>query len=125
MSLGVKVAEPEREVVCLTGDGGFLLNCQELETAIREKIPVRVVIFNDFGYGNVRAYQRHKYGGRYLCDYGNPDFGKLAELFGAHGEQVDDPRLLQEAFLRVMKTDKPGVLDVLVDPNELGTPGFL
>lgn len=125
MSLGVKLAEPRREVFCLTGDGGFLLNIQELETAVRERILVRVVVFNDFGYGNVRSYQKQKYGERYLCDVKNPDFGKLADLFGAHGEQVNNPTMLKNAFLNAMKTDRPTVIDVLMDPKALRTPDFL
>ena len=88
MALGVKVAKPKPPVVCLCGDGGFLLNCQELETAVRERINVMTVVFNDSGFGNVRAYQKAKFEQRYMCDFDNPPFGEMARLFKADGSNV-------------------------------------
>jgi acetolactate synthase-1/2/3 large subunit len=125
MALGVKLARPERPVVCLIGDGGFLLNCQELETAVREEIPVVVVVFNDFGYGNVRAYQKEKFEGRYMCDYDNPPFAEMAWLFKAGGARVERLNQLKEAVYSGLKSGKPFVIDVMMSREELEKPGFV
>ncbi|MBW1999327.1 MAG: thiamine pyrophosphate-binding protein [Deltaproteobacteria bacterium] len=125
MSLGVKVAKPDRPVVCMNGDGAFLLNCQELETAVREQINVMVVVFNDSGFGNVRAYQKLKCGGRYMCDHGNPPFGEMARLFGAQGAQVETLDQLKDAVKSGLKSNKPYVIDVKMTRDALEEPGFL
>ncbi len=93
IALGAKLARPDRPVVCASGDMGAMCNIGELETAVRENIPVVYVVFNDQGLGNERAFQNEHYGGRfYAVDYRNPDFGALAKVFGAHGEQVQASR---------------------------------
>lgn len=125
MSLGVKVACPQRPVACLNGDGAFLLNCQELETAVREHINVIVIVFNDFGFGNVRAYQKAKFEGRYMCDYDNPPFGEMARLFKADGTQVERLDELKEAVNTALKSDKPYIIDVMMTREALEEPGFL
>ncbi|OGP65494.1 MAG: hypothetical protein A2170_05880 [Deltaproteobacteria bacterium RBG_13_53_10] len=125
MALGVKVGKPKTPVVCLSGDGGFLLNCQELETAVRERINVLTVIFNDFGYGNVRAYQKAKFEERYMCDFDNPPFGEMARLFKAEGRNVETLDTLKEAVQAGLKSDKPYIIDVRMTGEELGKPGFL
>jgi thiamine pyrophosphate-dependent acetolactate synthase large subunit-like protein len=125
MALGVKLARPDRPVVCLTGDGGFLLNSQELETAVREKINVMVVVFNDFGFGNVRAYQKEKFEGRFMCDFDNPPFGELARLFKANGAQVKTLDELKEAVRTGLTCEKLYVIDVAMSQEELQKPGFL
>lgn len=125
MSLGVKVACPDHPVVCLNGDGAFLLNCQELETAVREHINVMVVVFNDFGFGNVRAYQKAKFKGRYMCNHDNPPFGEMARLFKADGGQVERLDELKEAVNTGLKSDKPYVIDVMMTREALEKPGFL
>jgi acetolactate synthase I/II/III large subunit len=125
MALGVKVANPNRPVVCMIGDGGFLLNSQDLETAVREGINIMVVIFNDSGFGNVRAYQKEKYGGRYMCDFDNPPYGEMARLFKADGAHVERLEDLKKAIHTGLKSPKPFVIDVMMDREELLKPGFL
>lgn len=125
MALGVKLARPERPVVCLNGDGAFLLNSQELETAVREHINVISVVFNDGGFGNVRAYQKEKFESRYMCDFDNPPFGEMAKLFKADGRQVERLDELKEAIHTGLKSDKPFVIDVAMNREELEKPGFL
>ncbi|HEY8475852.1 MAG TPA: thiamine pyrophosphate-dependent enzyme, partial [Chloroflexota bacterium] len=124
MALGVKVARPDRPVVALVGDGGFIMGLHELETAVRERINVVAVVFNDFGFGNIRGYQREFYGERYVgCNFGNPDFALVARAFGAHGERVEDPAVLADALRRALDADRPAVVEVLTDPDELA-PGL-
>ncbi|HEX6004435.1 MAG TPA: thiamine pyrophosphate-dependent enzyme, partial [Burkholderiales bacterium] len=120
MALGVKLARPDRPVFCAAGDMGIMCNIGELETAVREKIPVVCIVFNDQGLGNERAFQQEHYGGRfYAVDYSNPDFGALARVFGAHGEQVSKPGELEGALQRAAASGKPAVIDVLIDKKTL------
>jgi thiamine pyrophosphate-dependent acetolactate synthase large subunit-like protein len=120
MALGAKLARPDRPVFCAAGDMGIMCNIGELETAVREKIPVVCIVFNDQGLGNERAFQQEHYGGRfYAVDYSNPDFGALARVFGAHGEQVRKPADLEGALQRALASGKPAVIDVLIDKKTL------
>lgn len=125
MALGVKVACPDRPVVCLNGDGAFMLNSQELETAVREKINVMTVVFNDFGFGNVRAYQKTKYECRFMCDHDNPPFDKMARLFKADGARVTRLNQLETAAKKGLKIKKPYIIDVLMTQEALEKPGFV
>ena len=84
VALGAKVAQPERAVVAISGDGGFLYNSQELATAVRYGINAVVVVFNDNAYGNVLRDQMNRFDGRSIgAELHNPDFVKLAEAYGA------------------------------------------
>lgn len=120
IAMGAKLAEPERPVMCTVGDMGMMCNVGELETAVRENIPVVCVVFNDQGLGNERAYQQELYGGRtYAVDYGDVDFGALARVFGAHGERVTHPGDLEGALRRALDSNKPAVVDVVIDRETL------
>jgi thiamine pyrophosphate-dependent acetolactate synthase large subunit-like protein len=120
IALGAKLARPDRPVLCASGDMGAMCNIGELETAVREKIPVVYVVFNDQGLGNERAFQNEHYGGRfYAVDYQNPDFGALARVFGAHGEHVTHPGDLEGALKRAFDSDKPALIDVMIDQRTL------
>ncbi|MBI4207981.1 MAG: thiamine pyrophosphate-binding protein [Betaproteobacteria bacterium] len=120
IALGAKLARPGRPVLCASGDMGAMCNIAELETAVREKIPVVHIVFNDQGLGNERAFQQEHYGGRlYAVDYKNPDFGALARVFGAHGEQVRKPGDLESALERAFASGKPAVVDVMIDQKTL------
>jgi acetolactate synthase I/II/III large subunit len=120
IAMGVKLARPDRPVLCTGGDMGAMCNIGELETAVREKIPVVYVVFNDEGLGNERAFQNEHFGGRYFAvDYRNPDFGALAKVFGAHGERVTQPQALEGAIKRAFASGKPAVIDVMIDQNSL------
>ena len=125
IALGAKLARPDRPVLCASGDMGAMCNIGELETAMREKIPVVYVVFNDQGLGNERAFQNEHYGGRfYAVDYNNPDFGALAKVFGAHGEHVTHPGDLEDAITRAFASGKPAIVDVMIDQNTLAPVVF-
>ena len=120
IALGAKLARPDRPVLCASGDMGAMCNIGELETAVRENIPVVYVVFNDQGLGNERAFQNEHYGGRFFAvDYKNPDFGALAKVFGAHGEHVTRPGDLEDAIRRAFASGKPAIVDVMIDQNTL------
>ena len=125
IALGAKLARPDRPVLCASGDMGAMCNIGELETAMRENIPVVYVVFNDQGLGNERAFQNEHYGGRFFAvDYANPDFGALARVFGAYGEQVKNPGDLEGAIQRAFASGKPAVIDVLIDQRTLAPVVF-
>jgi acetolactate synthase-1/2/3 large subunit len=125
IALGAKLARPDRPVLCASGDMGAMCNIGELETAMREKIPVVYVVFNDEGLGNERAFQNEHYGGRfYAVDYKNPDFGALAKVFGAHGEHVARPGDLEGALQRAFASGKPAIVDVMIDQHTLAPVVF-
>jgi acetolactate synthase-1/2/3 large subunit len=120
IALGAKLAQPNRPVLCASGDMGAMCNIGELETAVRENIAVVYVVFNDQGLGNERAFQNEHFGGRYFAvDYKNPDFGALAKVFGAHGEHVTRPQDLEGAIQRAFASGKPAIIDVMIDQNNL------
>src|SRR5207253_3730108 len=90
-ALGVKVARPERPVIAITGDGGFMYNSQELSTAVREKINAVIVLFNDEAYGNVARDLDESWGGAHGAAVTNPDFMKLADAYGVVGLRASKP----------------------------------
>jgi thiamine pyrophosphate-dependent acetolactate synthase large subunit-like protein len=125
IAMGVKLARPDRPVLCASGDMGAMCNIGELETAVRENIAVVYVVFNDQGLGNERAFQNEHFGGRYFAvDYKNPDFGALARVFGAHGEHVTKPGDLEGAIERAFASGKPAIVDVMIDQNLLAPVVF-
>jgi thiamine pyrophosphate-dependent acetolactate synthase large subunit-like protein len=118
IAMGVKLARPRQPVMATVGDMGMMCNLGELETAVREKIPVVCVVFNDQGLGNERAFQNELYGGRtFGVDYGDVDFAALARVLGAYGERVQDSSELIPALKRALASGLPAVVDVVIDKN--------
>ena len=125
IAMGVKLARPRQPVMATVGDMGMMCNFGELETAVRERIPVVCVVFNDQGLGNERAFQNELYGGRtFAVDYGDVDFAALARVLGAYGERVDQPGGLLPALQRALASGKPAVVDVVIDQNFLAPVVF-
>ena len=126
-ALGAKLARPDLPVVSLVGDGGFLFTCQELATAVDNKINVVTIVFDDGGYAAIREYQRKGYGGRLTgVDFTTgTDFVRLAEAFGAEGVKVEKPSEIQPAVRAALKSSRPTVIDVRVTCDEDVVPKFL
>ncbi len=119
LALGAKVAAPERAVVALCGDGGFLYNAQELATAVQYRIPVVAVVFNDCAYGNVLRAQQQQYGGRVLgTRLHNPDFVALARSFGVRGVRAEGAEALETALRQGLDTAEPMLIEVPMGPLE-------
>jgi acetolactate synthase-1/2/3 large subunit len=114
-AIGAKLVHPDRKVVAVSGDGGFLMNCQELETARRLGTAVVNVIWENAQFGSIVWKQDKKFGRHFGVDFGNPDFVKLAEAFGLPAwrcTSADDfPRLLADALAK----DLPSVIVVPID----------
>ncbi|MEO1997013.1 MAG: acetolactate synthase large subunit [Planctomycetaceae bacterium] len=117
-AIGAKISFPERRVLAICGDGGFMMNVQELETAVRLKLPLVVMIWTDSQYGLIRWKQESQFGKHSHIDFSNPDFMKLADAFGAIGLRVqaasDLPAVLEEA----LAADRPVVIECPVDYRE-------
>jgi acetolactate synthase-1/2/3 large subunit len=117
-ALGAQHARPDVPVLAISGDGGFLFTSNELATAMRHRIPLTVVVFNDGAFGNVRRIQEESYGNRLIaCDLANPDFVRYAQSFGAEAERARDPKELRAALKRAFKRrDTPTLIEVPVGP---------
>jgi acetolactate synthase I/II/III large subunit len=117
-ALGAQHARPDVPVLSISGDGGFLFTSNELATAIRHRIPLTVVVFNDGAFGNVRRIQEEHYGNRVIAsDLANPDFVRYAQSFGAETERARDPKELRAALKRAFKRlDGPTLIEVPVGP---------
>jgi acetolactate synthase I/II/III large subunit len=118
-ALGAKMARPEAEVVSVIGDGDFMMTAQDLETACREGIKVRVLVINDYKYGVLNLRQRIQYQGRVLgTEHGNPDFAALARSFGAGGWRLERVEDIVPVLSEALACDGPAVVDVIVDPKD-------
>ena len=118
--LGVKLAQPDRPVVSLMGDGGFGMTVSELSTAVDHGINTVTIVMNNKCWGAEKAYQRDFFNGRYIgADVSSPPFDKLAELYGAAGFRVDRLSDVGDAVMAALAAEKPAVVDVAVDPAAL------
>jgi acetolactate synthase-1/2/3 large subunit len=118
-AMGIQLARPGEPVIAVSGDGSFWMVAQDLETAVREDLPVVNVISNNFAFGNTRDRQKTAHGGRYAgVFYGNPDFADYARLLGAHGERVVNDDDLLPALDRALASGRPAVVDCVQDRHE-------
>ena len=117
-AIAAKLVHPERKVTVLTGDGGFMMNSQDLETAVRLKLDIIIVIFNDSGLGMIRAKQMADGHGHYGVEFNNPDFVAYANSFGAHGHRVDEPSLFRAMLDEAATQGGVHVIDVPVSPKQ-------
>ena len=118
--LGIKLAQPNRPVVSLMGDGGFGMTVSELSTAVDNNIKTVTIVLNNTCWGAEKAYQRDFFGGRYIgADISSPPFDKLAELYGARGYRARSCSEAGEAIEAALSCGKPAVVDVAVDPDAL------
>lgn len=114
-ALGVKAAHPDRPVLSVAGDGGFMFAVQELATAVQHGIGLVTLVFNDNAYGNVKRMQKELYGNRVIAsDLRNPDFVRLAESFGARGLRARTPDELRGAIREGFDGDGPAVVEIPV-----------
>jgi acetolactate synthase-1/2/3 large subunit len=122
-ALGAKVAHPDRPVVAITGDGGFMFGVQELATAAQFRIGVVTLIFNNNAYGNVRRDQRERFDGRVVAaDLVNPDFVKLAESFGVGAARVTSPDHFRPALEKALANGGPYVIAIEVPTDSEVSP---
>ena len=119
-ALGVKIAHPDKPVFCITSEASFIMNIQELSTAVQHSIAVKILLLNNHWQGMVRQWQQLLHGSRYSESYMHamPDFVALAEAFGAVGLRAETKGELDEVLRKMIASDKPVIADIEVDPNE-------
>jgi acetolactate synthase-1/2/3 large subunit len=119
-AVAAKVLHPERDVVCFSGDGDFLMSGQELATAVQYDLPVVIVVVDNGMYGTIRMHQERQFPGRVVgTDLVNPDFAAFARAFGAHGENVEHTDDFPAALERALEAGVPAVLALRVDPEAI------
>ncbi len=116
--IAAKLTYPERNVLTVSGDGGFLMNVQDLETAVRLGTPTVNMIWSDGTFGLIEWKQKSRFGQAFGTRFGNPDWVKLAESYGAIGIKVTENDDLQEVLRRAFESKKPVVIDCPVDYSE-------
>ena len=111
-AIGAKVARPDRPVVVLCGDGGFLFNCQELAAAVQFDVPIITLVFNDSAYGVLKPQQMARYGHAHAVDVVNPDFVALAGAFGIDGCRVTSIEQLGPAVAKAIEADRSALIEL-------------
>jgi acetolactate synthase-1/2/3 large subunit len=125
-AIAAKAVHPEREVVCFAGDGCFLMNGQELATAVHYRLPVVTIILDNGIYGTIRMHQERAYPGHaYATDLTNPDFAELARAYGGHGETVRATEDFAAAFDRARSSGRPALIHIVIDPEVITTRSTL
>ncbi len=121
-AVGAKIAFPQRMVVSLVGDGGFLMTGQEVATAFHHGVAPIVMVFNNQMYGTIRMHQERIYPWRVSgTALTNPDFSKYIEAFGGHGEVVNETDEFAPAFHRAVESGRPAVIELRVNPEQITT----
>lgn len=122
-AIGVKAAMPDRAVVSITGDGGFMFGMPELATAVQHNIGLVTIVFNNSAFGNVRRDQQKGFDGRLIgANLTNPDFVKLAESFGAAGSRVTSPEELKPVLEQAINNNKPAIIEVVIERGTEADP---
>ncbi|MEM7539296.1 MAG: acetolactate synthase large subunit [Chloroflexota bacterium] len=114
-AMAAKIVHPDRKVMAICGDGGFMMNSQELETAVRLGLDIVVLILRDDGYGMIKWKQDNMHFERYGLDFGNPDFVKYAESYGAKGHRVEKAEELYSVMNRALNTEGVHLIDCPID----------
>ncbi|MBR0597819.1 acetolactate synthase large subunit [Clostridiales bacterium BAD-6] len=117
-AVAAKLVHPDKKIITITGDGGFAMNSQELETAVRLGLNFAVLIFNDSGYGLIKWRQLDQYGESHNVDFTNPDFVKLAEAMNCKGYKVEKAGDLMPILEEAFKQKVPAIIDCAVDYSE-------
>ena len=120
--VGAKIAFPDRMVVSMVGDGGFMMTGQEIATAFHHGVAPIVLVFNNQMYGTIRMHQERTYPYRVSgTALTNPDFAKYIEAFGGHGEVVSETAEFAPAFRRAVESGRPAVIELRVNPEQITT----
>jgi len=117
-AMGARLVYPDKKILAIAGDGGFMMNSQDLETAVREKMHIVVLILNDNGYGMIQWKQQAQGFEKYGLEFGNPDFVQYAESYGAHGYRAESVAHLKETLTRALSTPGVHVIETPIDYSE-------
>jgi len=116
-AIGAKTGQPDRKIITISGDGSFMMNCQEIATAVEEDIPIIVMIMNDYCLGMINQLQDIFYGKRYrTCKIGKAvSYSKLAESMGAQGMRVNEEKEIVPAVEKALSADRVCVIDFALE----------
>jgi acetolactate synthase-1/2/3 large subunit len=120
-AMGAKLAQPDRPILAMIGDGGLLFANGDLATAVQYSLNIVIVVFNDNCYGSIRKAQRQAFDRTIGIDLQNPDFCQLAQAFGIAATRVDQPKQLTAALTQAWKNESPYLIEIAMTPND---PGF-
>jgi len=119
-AIGAKMAQPDKVVVSLSGDGGYMMTMQEFETAVRNDVHIIAIVINNNIYGTIRNHQERKFPDRIVgTNLSNPNYQEIATSFGGHGERVSNAKEFLPAIKRALEAKKPALIEVLTDPDVL------
>jgi acetolactate synthase-1/2/3 large subunit len=119
-ALAMQTLHPKRAVVCVAGDGDFLMTGQDFATAVQYELPVVVLIADNGIYGTIRMHQEREYPGRVIAtDLRNPDFVAYARAFGGYGAVVEKTADFPAAFAAARASGKPSILHLKIDPEAI------
>jgi pyruvate dehydrogenase (quinone) len=121
-ALGAQAAYPGRQVIAFSGDGGLTMLMGDLLTTIQEKLPIKVVVFNNGSLGFVELEQKVEGLLDAFTDLHNPDFARVAEAIGIWGRRIEKPNAVEEVVQAWLAASGPALLDVVVERNELVIP---
>jgi len=125
MAIGAAFAQPHTMVVVITGDGGFQLNIQELQTVYHHNLPIKIILLNNSGYGMIRQFQQQYFGGRLqssVIGYSNPDFQKVVGAYNISTRKISSVADIRLALELLFSDAQPGFLEVIIDEKFLVTP---
>lgn len=121
-ALAAQIDFPSRQVVCVTGDGGFAMLMADFTTAVSNNLPINVVIFNDGKLKNIKKEQAMYGYEEFGVSFVNPSFAEFANSCGGLGIKVEDPKKLDNALKEAFESDKPTIVEVIVDPETVAPP---
>ena len=126
-AIGAKIANPKKPVVCITGDGGFQMNIQELETLVRLQLPVKIFIWNNQGYASIRSMQNNNFGGFQVASgessgLSMPDTVKVAAAYGLKTFRIMDNKQLEQQIEEVLDAEGPVLCELMISPDETVSP---
>jgi acetolactate synthase-1/2/3 large subunit len=117
-AIGAKIVHPERKVVAVAGDGGFMMNSQEIETAVRLKLDLTVLLLRDNAYGMIKWKQAHMHFANFGMDMGNPDFVAYTQSYGAHGHRPASAAEFAPTLKHCLDTPGVHLIDVPIDYSD-------
>jgi acetolactate synthase-1/2/3 large subunit len=118
-SIGAQIAKPDKTVITVCGDGGFLMNCQELATVAEYVLPIKIIVLNNGVLGMVRQWQEFFYNKKYSSiSLANPDFCKVSQAFGIPATRIDKASQIQDSLVWALNTEGPCFLEVVISPGE-------
>ncbi len=125
MAIGASFAKPKRTVVVITGDGGFQLNMQELQTVRHHNLPIKLILLNNKGYGMIRQFQKQYFNSRFQSTvegYSQPDFKKVVSAYGVHSTRIAEVSRIERSLKRIFKNKNPEFLEIMLEENNLVLP---